>query len=235
MAFLVLGLLGGLLVDRQPGLGRFLLILLAAYLLIYCLINGVRVFLQKKKVSTARNRFITMTVSILLSLVLCVVLNWLLFHMERPASKATEMAVTIQDLTGETDDDLIEQSSIHTSLLMSCRDFTQHSPYEQPSENRVTLHYTQSDIHFSPLYDAVLDRVFHKYDRFYTEDETSHTRLYRETDPTPWGAQAVYQYEYDGTPDSSYILCWPGRIVEFHASWFLTEEQMSIVGSCFSQ
>ncbi len=233
---IVLGnLLYVLLADRQPGYRTLLLVLLAGYFALFAAVNGVRAALKKKKVSTGKNRAITLIVDVVLAIALSCSMLWIIFRIDFPSAETKEMVVTIQDLTGEPDTELIQESNFHSaSFLLSKQEYFQHAPYGQPKTDTKSLHYTQLDVYFSPLYDTVLRSLFHKYDRFRSEDEQL-LDAYQEVDPTPWGAEAAYRYVSNDKATRAYILCWPGRIVEFASSWFLTEEQMSIAGSAFAQ
>ncbi len=232
---IILGsLLYVLLADRQPGYRTLLAVMTVGYVVLFAAVNGVRTALQKKKVSTGKNRAITLIVDVVLAIVLCVAIVWVIFHVDLSSMEPWEMAVTVGDLTGEPDGELIQETFFHSaSFLLGQQDYFQHPRYDQPKTDIKTLRYTQLDVYFSPLYDMVLHDLFHEHDRFLPKGRQA-LSVWQEVDPTSWGAQTVYRQIWNGTPTDTYILCWPERIVELEPSWSLTDEQMAIAGGAFA-
>lgn len=240
MLLFLLGMVYILLADQQPGFRQLLLVMLAGYVGLFAAVNGVRTLLKKKKVSTNYNRFITLTVDVVLAVVLCGGILRFSFHTVGTIKSAPfEMAVTIEDLTGREDleESIQERTFSSASFLVSKIGYYQHPHYDQPQKNISTLGYTQLDVHFAPLYSLCLRQMLHQYDHFgdsHSDDVVSPVYLYQETDPVLWGCDTAYQLYHDGEADTSYLLCWAERIVELEPSWLLTEEQMAIVGAAFA-
>lgn len=238
--YIVLGsLLYVLLADRQPGYRTLLLVMLAGYFVLFAAVNGVRTTLQKKKVSTGKNRTITLIVDVVLAIALSYSILWAVFRIDFPSMETKEMVVTVQDLTGEPDSDMIQETSFSSSsFLLSRQAYFQHPPFNQPKNDIKDLRYTQLDVHFPLLYKICLHQLLHQYDTYGDHDpnydEARPFYVYQEVDAAAWGAETVYQRYSYGKPDFIYLLCWPDRIVEFEPSWSLNEDQMAIAGAAFA-
>ena len=71
--------------------------------------------------------------------------------------------------------------------------------------------------------------MLHDRDDWRGDDPDTPYYQYVEIDPTPWRAERAYQLWVGGEmPSSTYLICWPGRLVELEPDFELTQEQMTL-------
>ena len=235
----VLGLLYTFLAARLPGYRLLLAGMLAAYTALFLVVNGTRLALKKKKVSTGRNRAITLTVDLLLALVLTGGVTWYIFHAGH-GHTAPDAAPPLElgNLLDADTSDYMQVYQEDASFLLRSVQCRLHPPYDTDWSGRPTLDYTIVEIYVPALYDTALHQLHHKYDHLgdHNEDYDPEHPFYefRPADPAPWGAEQVWQRYSYGEADSVYLLSWADKIVELKPDWFLTETQMFTVGNTFS-
>lgn len=239
MAIFVLGIIYGLLTVRQTGFRLVILFSLAGYVVLFVVVNGVRELLKKKKVSTGKNRVITLVVDFVLAFVMFGGIMWFISHTDHSPEMALDTPLlTTEALTGQSDPDRVTESDVDSSLFLSRSQFWQHPPYDQETSHMDTLHYEQLDVHFSPLYGLCLRHMLHQYDHYGDHspgyDENNPFYVYQEIDPAPWGASAAYQRYSYGEANSVYLLCWENRLVVLEPSWMLSPEQITAVKTAFA-
>ena len=55
------------------------------------------------------------------------------------------------------------------------------------------------------------------------------SKTYRPEDPAPWGAEAAYRRQFNGTPLNTWLLCYPDRIVMVSPEDSPTEDQKALI------
>lgn len=226
-----------LIADRTPGYRLMLFLMLASYALLFLVVNGVRNFLKRRKASRALNRGVTLAVDVALAFVLMGAIMGGVFWgitTGRISSmeKLTDPPLSVEELTGVVDSRYITRCQADSTFFITQRNFYQHIPFEQrqAGENVAFLDYTIVDVHMSFLYNWCVEELLH--DRDDWSEETYDGQPYYQyvaIDPAPWGAEQAYQLWAGGERASTtYLVCWPGRIVELDPTFALTQEQMTI-------
>ena len=234
LAVALLGLVYIFLADRRPGFRLILLLMLGAYAILFLSVNGVKNFLKGRKASRALNRGVTLTVDVVLAFVLMGgIMAGLLWGVTTgrlsAMEKLTDPPLSVEDLTGVEDDRYITRSHSDATFLITQREFYQHMFYDQlqPGERFATLDYTIVDVHLPFLYNWCVEQLLHHRDDWQVDDRAEPYYRYVETDPAPWGAEQAYQLWAGGERASTtYLVCWPGRIVELEPDFALTRAQM---------
>ena len=92
------------------------------------------------------------------------------------------------------------------------------------SEN---LYYTVTEVKLPILYDMCRETIYRSEMKYAADFGYE----YVERDPTPWGANRVWEKVYlDGHSWDQFLLCYDGRIVVIDFDWAPTPEQMAVVG-----
>ena len=216
LVFWALGIMAvGIFTSRDSGQIRFLALYLLGFALLFAIVNGVRVYMKKKKVNTERNRIITLTVDILLAIALTVVITLDAFHIVRRPQDLPAPALTLSAITGEKTDQTNRNVRSSHSFLIS-----KTEGWEYPQEGR-NLSYEILDVHVSPLHDRCLDLTI--------EDISAlrHVTGMEEIDPAPWGAAAAWQFRTNDEADTWILLDYGSRIAGFVINWEPSPEEVS--------
>ncbi|WP_191398394.1 DUF2812 domain-containing protein [Flavonifractor sp. An306] len=222
--------------DRTPGYRLMLFLMLAAFALLFVVVNGVKGFLKQKKVSRALNRNVTLVVDVALAFILMGSITAGMFWGIRSGvissmKEITDPPLSVEELTGVEDDRYITSIQTDSTLFLTRRNFYQHIFFDQlqAGENLPFLDYTIVDVHMSFLYGWCEEELLHDRDDWRGDDPDTPYYQYVEIDPTPWGAERAYQLWVGGEmPSSTYLICWPGRLVELEPDFELTQEQMTL-------
>ena len=226
-----------LIADRKPGFRLIMLLILACYALLFLVVNGVKNFLKGRKASRAFNRGVTLTVDVVLVFALMVGIgDGLIWGISTGRISSIEELIdpplSVEELTGVEDDRYMTRRMADSTFLITRRNFYQHIPYDQmrQGDDVAFLDYTIVDVHMSFLYDWCVEELLHDRDNW--SEETYDGQPYYQyvaIDPAPWGAEQAYQLWAGGERASTtYLVCWPGRIVELDPDFHLTEEQMTL-------
>ena len=232
----VLGLAYLFVADRQPGFRVTLLLVLGACALLFLSVNGVRDFLKRRKASRALNRGVTLAVDVVLAFVLMGGVMAGIFWGIRSGviasrKEITDSPLSVEDLTGVEDSRYVTRCLADSTIFLTRRNFYQHIFYDQLQEGErlAFLDYTIVDVHIPFLYDWCEEELLHDRDDWQGDDPEEPYYQYVEIDPAPWGAERAYQIWVGGKmPSSTYLVCWPGRLVELDPDFELTEEQMTM-------
>ena len=216
LVFWALGIMVlGIFTSRDSGQIRFLTLYLLGFGLLFAIVNGVRVFMKKKKVDTERNRIITVAVDILLAMALTVFITMDVFHIVRRPQDNPAPALTLSAITGEETEPVSRNVRSSHSFLM-----THAEGWEYPRDDR-NLSYDILDVHISALHDCCLDLTI--------EDiqSLSHVTGMEEIDPAPWGAEAAWKFRTNDEADTWILLDYDSRIADFVINWEPTSEEIS--------
>lgn len=222
--------------DRTPGYRLMLFLMLAAFALLFVVVNGVKGFLKQKKASRALNRNVTLVVDVALAFILMGSITAGMFWGIRSGvissmKEITDPPLSVEELTGVEDSRYITRCQADSTFFITQRNFYQHIPFEQrqAGENLPFLDYTIVDVHMSFLYGWCEEELLQDRDDWRGDDPDTPYYQYVEIDPTPWGAERAYQLWVGGEmPSSTYLICWPGRLVELEPDFELTQEQMTL-------
>ena len=131
------------------------------------------------------------------------------------------LPLTVEAMTGEQAHWTKQRTWRHSVLV-------QLDEYEERALNRrgLMLHYRVVDTPLPPLYDRLKQSLLDAHWDQTQPDGTVFLDSYHPTDPTPWGADAVYRLSWGSGPLDNYLVCWPGRMVEIAFSWSPTTAQI---------
>ena len=203
--------------------------------------------MKKCNVSARTNRLITYTFAVLMSFVLCGCVIWLVVSVHSaendPAAHAETyeyngwtyyiyddpIPLRIEDLI-DTDYDgySYEIISDDSSPLLSRFEARQKTRYDALTEPEMQYRIVQ--VKFPLLYDWVLTEMLDEFDHNYAYPEDDpNWKEDQSIDPSPWGAEAVYQLILDGEDQDRYLLCYENVIIEIDLDWMPTAEQMATI------
>lgn len=134
--------------------------------------------------------------------------------------------LTAEDLTGISYDHIRRREYGSGSFLMSR--YTWSESAQQDAANgdaRYHLSYTVTRTGMDWLYDLVLRETMAN------DDPDFWTITWQSADPEPWGADTVWRRYMDGTATDTWLLCWPGQIVELELDGAPDSAQMATVGT----
>ena len=121
--------------------------------------------------------------------------------------------LSASELTGEDEEKYLTTVSVDQSLFLDRQEVRCRTGFDQAGQ-LPWMDYTLVKIHLPWLYHACFRELCRD----------------KAVDPTPWGAEKVYQLNLAGEFRQEYILCWKDRIVQLGADWDLTAEQMAVAG-----
>ncbi len=216
--------------------------------LVMLLVNRIKFFLKKIKVSKNVNRTVTFISSFVLLFIMISIFTMIIVRgmisgtfekMENPeletyehmgetyTIKKDEVPLVVSDLM-ETDYD-----SYSTEWKETVSPFaTQYKGAVLPKwgDNEVpSLTYTITKVKAAVLYDKCFAQLYHKYDYRNDKDKPKES-WYKEMDKTLWNMDAAYERYMGDTALSQYLLCWDNYMAEINTDWEMTEQQMKIAG-----
>lgn len=235
---------------------RMLVVVTVFMLLLYVpglflVMNGVKAFLKRKKVSAKANFWVTLAAVLVMAFVLVGIILFVVFSGTRhgwlrdgTTGEETyeyngrtytigrdQLPLMLDDLL-EGDFDRYSRERLGSqSLLLGWYELHQWplGPVELFPE-RVYLDYEIILVKAPFLYGLCRETKLHERDHWDSEEPGQYD--YVPVDPAPWGAVEAYRWAWTGAPGSQFLLCYPGRIVEFSLDWGgePTPEQMALVG-----
>lgn len=202
-------------------------------------VHAVREGLKRLKAPAGINRAITMTLCVLLPIVMMVGLTAYLFHLVRqdvfrPSEQRQwmdQLPLRVEDLMDiEYGEEYNCRRRGDESIFLGRFELYQHAQVRAEHHRELpSLEYTVITVKFPFLYDLCQNNLL---------EDGRQERLelfgpdWVEIDPTPWGAQAVWEL-IDMEDDYSwneFIVCYPDRLIELDFGWSPTPEQMALVG-----
>lgn len=230
---------------------RWVSILVYGYIIALLLIvNGVKQFLKRRKVSKGTNLTITLIVDIVLAFALMGAITFgtlrasrngffdqdaetYEYHGSTFILYQDELPLAVEDLMDVEYDGYVRQRRSEESLFLGMLEADQWSRLDD-EEGRIHpgLNYTVALIKAPFLYELCKERLIGEKDE--SADDSvpeGFKRVYLTVDPAPWGAEEAYQLAYQDTGAlERYLLCYEDRIVEISFDWEPTAEQKEIVG-----
>lgn len=235
LVVIALGLVYWFATERRPGM-RFLTGgMLLAYVVIFLAVNGTKQVMKRKKAPATLNRTITICVDILLAVALVGMINKIfiqgIYNGDFSIEKQIEAPLAASDLTGVDEEKYLTTVSVEMTPFLDRREVWSRTGFDQ-AEELPGMEYVLVNVHVPWIYDA----CFRELCRDSVVDvafpiQKEYTCVQYETiDPTPWGADEVYQFSLEGELQQTYILCWQDKLVQLKADWDLTTEQMAVAG-----
>ncbi len=134
--------------------------------------------------------------------------------------------LTAEDLTGVSYDHIRRWDLSRGSFLMSRRTYSETARQDAASGGgSYHLSYTVTRTGVARLYDLVLEETMANDDPEFWEIS------WQPSDPAPWGAETVWRRYLDGSATDTWLLCWPGQIVELELDGEPDEAQMAVAGA----
>lgn len=233
MYALLLYLVLKLLEQGETGVILYVLVYAAFYVLVLFLLDRVRRLLQRMQFSRKTN----IVVSVIAAVVLFGAVNFgtsfgLISHLRGVREAEAEeipLPLTLEELNGVSYEE-VEQGSFplgNGSFLLTRNFYYEEGIRMTPDGRRLEeyLQYEILDIKTGWLYQKELE------DR--QEPKQYHSgamAVWTPVDAAPWGAEQVYHFHLDGQATTSYLLCWPGRLVDLDLGTQPTAEQMAAAG-----
>jgi len=224
---------------------------IAIFLMLLLLVNGIKAFLKKIKVSARVNRTITILSSFILSFTLMGGLVFIVLKSishgvfaEREPYKSYEyngrffdiyhdrLPLKIEDLLETDYEDYSYEKTENSSIFLSEIEVYQSIPLYD--HGLPEMSYTITKIKMPFLYQLCFNEIYHQYDRFYDVSTPEHLKdHYVEIDASTWNANAAYQMipaDPDDIPWNMYLICYDDKLIEFDPIGFeLTPNQIEII------
>lgn len=234
------------------GYALFFTVYIALFVLLVILIRGTTAFLRTRKVSKGWNIAGTLTADVVLVFAMIGGLVWagIRFDWFTGGSGETytyqnikfdvhpreDLPLTLTDLTGETYRHDSREKRTEGSFFLPEQSYREYALQNTEDESEdawpgsLRLSYTIYEPRAQWLYGALMEELLADDD---DPDIPEFSKIYRQEDPAPWGAEAVYRqyYRLDGNATDSWLLCWPGRIVGLSLDWPPTEAQKALIAA----
>ncbi len=194
----VVGLIYWLATERLPGMRFMVGGMLLAYVVIFGAVNGTKQVMKRKKVSATLNRTITICVDISLAVVLVGTVNMVFLQGVRSGAfsmeEQLEAPLSASELTGEEEEKYLTTVSVDQSLFLDRQEVRCRTGFDQAGQ-LPWMDYTLVKIHLSWLYHACFRELCRDKEEWVATyvDENLVYAQYVAVDPTPWGAEKVYQ------------------------------------------
>lgn len=134
------------------------------------------------------------------------------------------LPLTVEDLV-EVDAQWSKEARFQESPLVAYGDYRQDLLFGQEIQG-YELSYEITDVKLPQLYEFVKERLIsQRQDEVY--EDFVFVDHYEPIDPTPWGAQEVYQLHWSDGVMNTYLVCWESRIVEIKFYWTPTAQQIT--------
>lgn len=229
---------------------RWVAVLMYGYIIALILIvNAVKQFLKRKKVSSGTNLTITLVVDFVLAFAMmgAIVFGTLqasrngLFDPDAETYEhhgstfvlyQDELPLAVEDMLDVQYDGYVRQRRSEESLLLGVLDVRQWPRFDdEQGRSYPDLEYTVTIIKAPFLYELCKERLIYEKDETYNNDiPDGFKRVYLRIDPTPWDAVEAYQLAYQDTGAMQrYLICYEDRIIWISFDWEATDEHKAIV------
>ena len=205
--------------------------------LVVAVVQGVSALMKRKNVSKDTNRMVTWFLSIGLSILLVALIPAILFQADQSGwreqdVRPDEVPLALTELLGLPGDtpDWHRDASSTQSPLVGFLDTRQYiGDHGSPDRRWLTYHIVTVRAPF--LYGVCKEEMLTRHD---TRDRLGvpdgEKSWYEPSDPAPWGAEEAYEkyFQNPAVTGPTYLLCYPGRIVEIDFDWEPTPEQIAL-------
>ncbi len=155
------------------------------------------------------------------------------FHTQIRYAYQDAIPLRVEDLLGDLHyDGYVTERDSQGTFLVSREEMMQYPRLDDPAGNEVpSLEYTVVSVHFPLLTDAcqedMLEDLRHNADVF--------GFMVLDTDPAPWGADAVWErINQDGTSWNQYLIRWGNKLVRLELDWTPDEAQKAMIAEKLS-
>ena len=199
---------------------------MAMTLVVIVLVLLFRGKLKREGYDAKTNKIATVVACVVLSLVVTGVGNIFvggaIMNSHWPRSEESDSRLSLADLWGEGEYDPLVLKDEGSVLL----DYYKMAEVPEGSLMTPRIQYEMVTVKVPALYEICRKDLM---------DESDHYAgaAYLSVDPAPWGAEEAWQFDNGDELRGWYVLCYADTIVQFHADWVLTTEQMATVGEIF--
>ena len=238
------------LVNGGKGHALFFTVYMALFALLVALIHGTTALMRRLKAPKEANMAATLAVDVILAfamiggLVFCAIrFDWFTNgsgetytyqNIQFDVHPREDLPLTLTDLTGEAYRHDRREKRTEGSFFLPERSYREYAFQNAEEEDgwpgSLRLSYTIYEPRARWLYEALTEDLLADDD---DPDIPEFSKVYRQEDPAPWGAEAAYQqyYRQDGKATDNWILCWPGRVVGLSLDWPPTEGQKALIAA----
>ena len=207
---------------------------------VVAIVWGVSSLMMRKNVSKDTNRMVTWFLSIALSLLLVALIPAVIFQLDQSgwreqAVRPDELPLALPELLHVPADgaDWDWDRNVSSSPLVDYLSARQYlwNGREAGGPAPLWLSYSVAVVKAPFLYDVCKNEMLTRYD---TRDRLGvpegEKSWYEPADPAPWGAEDAYEkyFQNPAVTGPTYLLCYPGRIVEIDFDWEPTPEQIAL-------
>lgn len=140
-----------------------------------------------------------------------------------------EIPLTSEDLTGIHYEHIRRWDLSDGSVFMRQHTYSESARQDAASgDGRYHLSYTVTRTGIAGLYDLVLE------ESMANDDPDFWTITWQKADAEPWGAESVWRRYLDRSPTDTWLLCWPGQIVELELDGEPDSSQMAVSGAALA-
>lgn len=210
-------------------------------------VNGLRIYLKKKKVSARANAVLTTGASVLLSFLLLGGMVWGILQAEEHGLLAgkqetyqhhgrtytvynDDLPLTLEDLTGDAYAGYTRRKTGEASFLLGQLDYEQRPRYDLENSGELpTLEYTITQVKVPRLYEVIKQSILSsRKDEVY--EDFVWKNHFEPADPAPWGALDAYRIYLNDGYLNAYLLCYETTFVRIYLDWEPNGVQMKLVG-----
>lgn len=226
---------------------RWVSALMFGYIIALILIvNAVKQFLKRKKVSSGTNLTITLIVDFVLAFAMMGAIVYGTLQASQnglfaPGAETyehngstfvlyrDELPLAVEDMLDVQYDGYVRECNTTETVFLESVDVFQRPRYDDENGNDFPyLEYTITCVRIPSLYQLCKNDLLGKFDasgNIWFPQGYSYVAI----DPTPWGAVEAYQLTHD-YPMEKYLICYKDCLVEIGFEWEATDEHKAIVG-----
>jgi hypothetical protein len=233
------------LLQEERGVLILTTMLLGVILLEQGMLFGIRALLKRRGVDATTNRVATVAISFIVTFVLMMVVlfrgadaiqnGWLAETPEETYTTSSgkvveirhdDLPLTVEELGAGEDPHYSYKAEERSTPFLELQSGSQRSEEGAPE-----MDYRILDVRAAFLYQACLNEYLSPAKRPVGIPEIAFPEMiFRKADPSPWGAEKAWQYDFGGTKLNRYLLCKGKRIVWIDFDWVPSAEQMKIAG-----
>ena len=217
---------------------KWIVFLMLGYMVaVFAIVNGIKQGLKKLKASRGLNRALTLAACFILPMVMTALIVNITLNATRSGVLDAEFKedvtpLNLSDLMDANNEDGLTENRFHETILLGYRVVHQRdSKFSlEGTSSAPDLKYTIVTVKAPFLYDWCKEQMYYEQDETYSDWPVGNRMIYKEQDPSAWGAKEVYRlYSEEGWWTYTYLLCYENQIVEIRFDWEPTAEQMEIV------
>ena len=217
---------------------KWIVFLMLGYMAaVLAIVNGVKLGLKKLKASRGLNKALTLAACFILPMIMTALVVGVTLRATRSGYldaqfKEDAIPLVLSDLVDVAHGDGLTENRFHETILLGYRTVHQRdSKFSlEGTSSAPDLKYTIVTVKVPFLYDWCKEQMYYEQDETHSDWPVGNRMIYKEQDPSAWGAKEVYRlYSEEGWWTYTYLLCYENQIVEIRFDWEPSEEQIAIV------